>query len=59
MNGASISHWGIVTWPDDQWKENIFIDGDGSVSKMEDSLPSTMQIMLPHFRPVVQVPKRS
>lgn len=47
MNGMSCSHWGIVTWPDNEWKENVLVNGDGTISKMEDALPLMLQTKLP------------
>jgi hypothetical protein len=31
MNGMSISHWGIITWPDQPDRKNILILSDGSM----------------------------
>lgn len=48
MNGRFISHWGLITWPDSEWLENILLNTDGSFEKLDDELPSKVQS---EFRP--------
>jgi hypothetical protein len=47
MNGRSCSHWGIITWPDDKWQENVLINGEGALSKFDDGLPLMIQTRFP------------
>lgn len=53
MNGRSISHWGIITWPDNEWARNVYVDAHGDVSMMEEG--HAFQIMSQYF----PLPKRS
>lgn len=39
MNGHSISHWGIILFPDNGHAQNVLLNVDGSISKLDDDLP--------------------
>ena len=39
MIHRSISHWGVFEEPDTDEYENVFFEGDGALSKVEDDKP--------------------
>lgn len=47
MNGLMCWHWGLITWPDNDWKKNVLINEDGSIQKFEDKLPMKVQTKFP------------
>lgn len=58
MNGMSLSHWGIITWPDDESWTNVLADYRGSISKFDDKLPMAIKVRVP-FRPPFPLSWRS
>jgi hypothetical protein len=46
MNGQSMSHWGIIIWPDEVGQRvNCLFNQDGTLSKFDDLLPMTARVL--------------